>query len=118
MKKCEDIPKLRLDVGKNSVNIWLDGKYIGDGISKVDFKAEGGGEPILHVDMNMRYFRFIPEKDLVSAKDVSEITKPETEETLQSICFELAEIRKELQTIRSSLEPSKVDIRIDGRLQR
>lgn len=114
MKKCEDIPKLRLDVGKNGVDIWLDGKYMGDGISKVDFKAEGGGEPILHVDMNMRYFRFIPEKDLVSAKDVSEINKPESEETLRSICFELAEIRKELQTIRSSLEPSRVDIRIDG----
>lgn len=36
------------------------------------------------------------------------------EETLRSICFELAEIRKELQTIRSSLEPSSVDIKIDG----
>ena len=42
------------------------------------------------------------------------IKKPATEETLQSICFELAEIRKELQTIRSSLEPSSVDIKIDG----
>lgn len=114
----EHVPKLRLDVGRNGVDIWLDGKYMGDGISKVDFKAESGGEPILHVDMNMRYFRFIPEKDLVSAKDVSEITKPEKEETLRSICFELAEIRKELQTIRSSLEPSRVDIRLDGMSQR
>lgn len=61
----------------------------------------------------------ITEKGMVfeigmAAEEALGIKKTATEETLQSICLELAEIRKELQTIRSRLEPSSVDVKIDG----
>lgn len=49
----------------------------------------------------------------MTTEELLGIKNPATEEALMNICLELAEIRKELQTIRSSLESSRVDIRVD-----
>lgn len=64
-RECDYIPKLRIDSTGHSTEIWLDGKHMGEGISKVEFQAEGGGDPLLHIDINTKAFKFEPERDLV-----------------------------------------------------
>ena len=39
MKVCEHSPKLRLDISEYGTEIWSDGRYVEDGISKFDFDA-------------------------------------------------------------------------------
>ena len=67
-KECDSIPKLRIESTGHSSELWLGGRHMGDGISKVEFKAEGGDDPLLHIDMNMRAFKFEPEKDLTQTE--------------------------------------------------
>lgn len=65
---CDSIPKLRIESTGRRTEIWLDGKHIGAGIEKVEFKAEGGEDPLLHIDMDLTAFMFEPEKDLVQVE--------------------------------------------------
>lgn len=65
---CDSIPKLRIESTGCRTEIWLDGKHIGAGIEKVEFNAEGGGNPLLHIDMDLTAFMFEPEKDLVQVE--------------------------------------------------
>lgn len=64
-QECDSIPKLRIESTGHKTDIWLDGMHMGDGIEKVEFKAEGGEDPLLHIDINLRAFKFEPEKDLI-----------------------------------------------------
>lgn len=65
---CDVVPKLRIEMlGRRGVGIWLEGRYMGNGISKVEFIAEGSTKsPKLNISMSVGDFRFEPAKDLIA----------------------------------------------------
>lgn len=92
--ECDSIPKLRIDTTGRETEIWLDGKYMGDGITKVEFKAEGGEHTLLHIDMDLHAFKFEPEKDLVQAEQ-GQVDSPSIHRSIDESIMKLCKLIEE-----------------------